>query len=41
MNEDKNVYMDDSVDIGKEPLELDNAEAQAFHEEIMKMYKRK
>ena len=38
---EKNVFIDDSVDIGKEPIPHTNAEAQAFHEELMKKYKNK
>lgn len=34
----KIVFLDDSVDIGKEPLPLDE-EAQKVHDELMKKYK--
>lgn len=33
------VFLDDSVDIGKKPLPIDNPEAQKLHEELMKKYK--
>ena len=35
---DYEEYLDDSVDIGKEPLPIENPEAQKLHDELLKKY---
>ena len=35
---DVEEYMDDSVDIGKDPLPIENAEAQKVHDELLKEF---
>lgn len=35
----KTVYIDDSVEIGKEPLPINDEETQRTHDELMKKYK--
>lgn len=35
------IFIDDSVDIGKEPLPINNKEAKKVHDELMKKYKKK
>jgi hypothetical protein len=35
------LVFDDSIDIGKEPLPIDNPDAKKAHDELMKKYKPK
>ena len=34
------VFIDDSIDIGKKTLPIENIEAKKIHDEVMKKYKK-